>query len=110
MIVVIAELMGIYDVGTLVALFALTAVMNLMGLMMELHNQTTPKTDWTAYVIGCIAGIVPWIVIAIYFGGSIIAAKGGMPNFVIGIFVSLAVSHITPVTVLVFATNVISSA
>jgi len=91
MIVVIAELMGIYDLGTLVALFALTAVMNLMGLMMELHNQTTAKTDWTAYIIGCIAGVVPWIVIAIYFGGSIIAAKGGMPNFVIGIFVSLAV-------------------
>jgi len=91
MIVIIAELMGIYDLGTLLALFTLTAVMNLMGLMMELHNQTTEKTDWTAYNIGCIAGIVPWIVIAIYFGGSLIAAEGGVPNFVIGIFVSLAV-------------------
>lgn len=57
---------------------------------MELHNQTTPKTDWTAYIIGCIAGVVPWIVIAIYFGGSLIAAEGGVPNFVIGIFISLA--------------------
>jgi len=91
MIVIIAELMGIYDLGTLLALFTLTAVMNLMGLMMELHNQTTPKTDWTAYIIGCIAGVVPWIVIAIYFGGSLVAAEGGVPNFVIGIFVSLAV-------------------
>jgi len=91
MIVVIAALTGIYDLGTLIALFALTAVMNLMGLMMELHNQTTPKTDWTAYIIGCIAGIVPWIVIALSFGGSLIAAKGGVPNFVIGIYVSIAV-------------------
>jgi len=91
MIVVIAALTGIYDLGALIALFALTAVMNLMGLMMELHNQTTPKTDWTAYIIGCIAGIVPWVVIALSFGGSLIAAKGGVPNFVIGIYVSIAV-------------------
>ena len=51
MIVIIAMLTTIYDFGTLLALFTLTAVMNLMGLVMELHNQKTEKTNWTSYTI-----------------------------------------------------------
>jgi len=86
MIVIIAMLTTIYDLGTLLALFTLTAVMNLMGFMMELHNQTTQNTDWTSYIIGCIAGLVPWIVIFI----PLIAAES-VPDFVIYIFVSIAI-------------------
>jgi hypothetical protein len=86
MIVIIAMLTTILDLGTLLALFTLTAVMNLMGLMMELHNQTTQKTDWTSYIIGCIAGFVPWVVIFI----PLIAAES-VPDFVIYIFVSIAI-------------------
>lgn len=86
MIVLIAMLTTIYDIGTLLALFTLTAVMNLMGLMMELHNQTTKTTNWTSYVIGCIAGFVPWVVIFI----PLITAES-VPDFVIGIFISIAI-------------------
>ena len=86
MIVVIAMLTSIYDFGTLIALFTLTAVMNLMGLMMELHNQKTQKTNWTSYIIGCIAGLVPWIVIFI----PLITAES-VPDFVIAIFITIAV-------------------
>jgi hypothetical protein len=87
MMVLIAMLCGVYDVVSLMGLFALTAVMNLFGLMMELHNQTTQKTNWTAYYFGCIAGIVPWIGAAIYFFGS--AANGEIPTFVYFIMGSL---------------------
>lgn len=87
MIVIIAMLTAIYDFGTLIALFTLTAVMNLMGLMMEIHNQTTDKTNWTSYIIGCIAGFVPWLIIFI----PLIAAIDVIPEFVIGIFVSIAI-------------------
>jgi len=52
MIVAIATLFGIYDIAALVALFALNAAMILFGWMMELHNQTTQKTDWTALIFG----------------------------------------------------------
>jgi hypothetical protein len=86
MIVIIAMLTTIYDLGTLLALFTLTAVMNLMGYMMELHNQTTENTNWTSYSIGCIAGLVPWIVIFI----PLIAAES-VPDFVIYIFISIAI-------------------
>jgi hypothetical protein len=86
MIFLIGMLVTIYDFGTLLALFTLTAVMNLMGLMMELHNQTTTKTNWTSYTIGCIAGFVPWVVIFI----PLITASS-VPDFVIAIFITIAV-------------------
>lgn len=91
MIVIIAMLTSIYDVGILMALFTLTAVMNLMGLMMELHNQTTKKTNWTSYIIGCIAGFIPWVVIFISLIGAVTASGGKIPDFVIGIYISIAI-------------------
>jgi hypothetical protein len=86
MIVIIAMLTTIYDFGTLLALFTLTAVMNLCGLIMEIHNQTTERTNWTSYIIGCLSGIVPWVVIFI----PLIAAES-VPDFVIFIFISIAI-------------------
>jgi hypothetical protein len=86
MIVIIAMLVTIYDIGTLLALFTLTAVMNLMGLMMEVHNQKTKKTSWLSYNIGCISGFIPWVVIFI----PLITAES-VPDFVIAIFITIAV-------------------
>ena len=72
MIVLIAMLFGVYDLASLIMVFALNATMNLMGLMMEVHNQDAPRTRWTAFIIGCFSGAVPWAVVLTYFlgGGS----------------------------------------
>jgi len=91
MIVVVAMLAGIWDLGTLFALFALVAVMNLMGLLMEVYNERTRETDWTAYYIGCFAGAVPWIAIGIALAGNYSLGESAPPDFVVGIFVSIAV-------------------
>ncbi|MEF8774651.1 MAG: heliorhodopsin HeR [Halobacteriales archaeon] len=91
MIVVIGILAGVWDLGTLVALFALVAVMNLSGLLMEQRNQWTEETDWTPYYVGTLAGLVPWIVIGITFVGSVTASAGEFPEFVIYIYVSIFV-------------------
>ena len=91
MIVLIGMLCGIYDLAALLMAFILTAVMNLCGLMMEVHNQVTVKTNWTSYVIGCIAGIIPWVAIAIYFFGSLATAEGTVPTFVYFILPTLFV-------------------
>ena len=82
MIVLIGMLCGLYDLAALIMAFVLTAVMNLCGLIMEIHNQITEKTNWTSYIIGCIAGIAPWIAIAIYFFGSLMTAEDAVPTFV----------------------------
>jgi hypothetical protein len=91
MIVLIGMLCGLYDLAALLMAFTLTAVMNLCGLMMEVHNQLTEKTNWTPYIIGCIAGIVPWIAIAIYFFGSLATAGDTVPTFVYFILPTLFV-------------------
>jgi hypothetical protein len=66
--------------------------MNLMGLVMEVQNQTTDETDWTAYVIGSFAGLVPWVVIAITIVSTVLGSEGGgPPDFVLAIYVSLFV-------------------
>ena len=88
MMVAIALLVGVYDLASLVMIFALTAVMNLMGLVMEVHNQTTKKTNWLSFLIGCFAGAIPWVVIAFYFWMSADNGKAA-PTFVYWIFVSI---------------------
>lgn len=89
MMVAIAMLVGIYDVGALLMLFSLVALMNLLGLIMEVHNQTTPRTNWLSFWIGTLAGIVPWVVVAISFWASSTYGGGEIPAFVYWIYVSI---------------------
>lgn len=91
MIVVIAMLCGMYDLSSLILIFALNAMMIFFGLVMELHNQITKKTNWTSFVFGCIAGIVPWIVIFLYFQGAVSSVGDVIPKFVYGILASIFV-------------------
>lgn len=92
MIVVIAMLCGVYDFSSLILIFALNACMILFGWVMEVHNQTTKKTDWTSFIFGCFAGIVPWIVMGLYFFNAIGSNAEAVPKFVYVIFWSLLVS------------------
>jgi hypothetical protein len=91
MIVLIGMLSGLWDLGAIILIFALNAMMNLFGIMMELHNQKTQKTDWTAFIYGCFAGIIPWIVIFIYFIGSVNSGDAKPPAFVYAILPTLFV-------------------
>jgi len=88
MIVVIAWLCGMWDFVSLILLFALNACMNLFGWMMELHNQTTEKTNWTAFIFGCFAGLMPWVGLLIYFFGA--GSTTAIPTFVYVIVISIA--------------------
>ncbi len=90
MIVAIAMLTGIYDVGTLLLLFFVNATMIYFGLLMEQMNHKRKKVNWTPFIIGSIAGIIPWIVIAIHLLGAG-GGDGGPPDFVYGIYVSIAI-------------------
>jgi len=91
MSVVIGMLAGIWDAGTLLALFGLVAVMNLTGLLMERQNRIGGPVDWTPYIVGVVAGAIPWIVIALSIASSVIASEGSIPDFVIYIYVSIFV-------------------
>jgi hypothetical protein len=90
MIFVIAMLTGIYDIGTLLLIFFMNALMIIFGLRMEVHNQNKEKLDWKPFYYGCLAGLLPWVVIAIHLlgaGGN----GGGPPDFVYYIYISIAI-------------------
>ncbi|MGD8374233.1 MAG: heliorhodopsin HeR [Candidatus Woesebacteria bacterium] len=89
MMVAIAFLSGIYDLSSLIMIFALVAIMNLMGLVMEVWNQKNKKVNWLSYAIGCIAGLAPWLVFVIYVMGAANYGSGQIPTFVYWIYVSI---------------------
>jgi hypothetical protein len=90
MIVVIAALAGVQEIGTLIAIFGVNAAMILFGWSMEVANEGRARTQWQHYIFGCIAGAVPWLVI---FSTIVISAtepnSAPIPGFVIAIFVTL---------------------
>lgn len=88
MIVVISMLVGVYDLSTLILAFFINMMMILFGHVMELHNQLTKKTDWTSFIYGCIAGAIPWVVIALHLFGSG-DGENKAPTFVYWIFFSI---------------------
>jgi hypothetical protein len=92
MIVVIAALAGVQEIGTLIAIFGANAAMILFGWSMEIANEGRDKPQWLHYIFGCIAGAVPWVVIFVTILVS--ATEPGsapIPSFVIAIFVTLFV-------------------
>ena len=89
MIVLISMLVGIYDFSTLLLLFGINASMNLFGLVMEQINQDRKDVNWLPYIFGCIAGIIPWIVIFLHFQGAISSAEVEIPTFVYFVVFSL---------------------
>lgn len=89
MIVVIAMLVGVYDLGSLILVFSVNATMIFFGLNMEVQNQGAERVNWTPFVLGCLAGIVPWAVITLYLVAPASRSIGDVPTFVYGIYVSL---------------------
>ncbi len=85
MIFLIATFVGVWDLWAIVMIFVLNAMMIMFGYMMELVNQKTEKTNWSAFIIGCISGGIPWIVLFAYFAGAVNNSAGNVPNFVYAI-------------------------
>jgi hypothetical protein len=67
MLVVLLMFGGLIELSTVVFVFTLNFIMNLMGLVMEKYNQLTTTTSWLPFNIGVLAGIVPWILGGLYF-------------------------------------------
>ncbi len=88
MIVLIAMLVGIDDVAALVALAGANAAMIGFGWLQERDER--PGGSLGPFWLGCLAGAVPWVAIAVYLAGP--GADLHPPGFVYAIFVSLFVA------------------
>jgi len=82
MLVIIATFVGVWDLWSLVMIFVLNAVMIMCGYLMEKINFYSKKTDWSSYLLGCLAGFTPWIVLAAYFVAALGSSDTQPPTFV----------------------------
>jgi hypothetical protein len=81
MLVVLMMLGGLIELPTVVFIFTLNFIMNMMGLMMEKYNQLTTSTSWFPFNIGVLAGIVPWIMGGLYFWVSTSNIADAIPGY-----------------------------
>lgn len=88
MIVLIAQLTGIYDLAALLGIAGANIGMILFGWTMDRQGADRRAlnlpTDWSSFIFGCVVGAIPWIAIGAYLVGA-----PEVPGFVVGIFVSL---------------------
>jgi len=82
MIVLIALFLGVWDFWSLVMIFVLNAMMIMFGYLMEVVNQKTEKTSWSAFILGSISGFTPWVVLYAYFIAAINSVNSEVPTFV----------------------------
>jgi len=82
MIVLIALFLGVWDFWSLAMIFVLNAMMIMFGYLMELLNQKTEKTNWSPFILGCISGAIPWVVLFAYFIAAVSSAGTNPPTFV----------------------------
>ena len=90
MMVLIAQIVGISDVAALITIFGVNASMILFGWLQEKYERPG-SGGWLPFVFGCIAGIVPWLAVAIYVIAPGAATNVEPPAFVYGIIFSLFV-------------------
>lgn len=88
MIVLIAQITGISNYGALLGIFGVNAAMIWFGWLQERYVQPG-QGDWLPFIFGSMAGMVPWLIIAI----SVIApgspSYAAPPAFVYGIIFSI---------------------
>ena len=82
MIALISTFAGILDFWSLTMIFLLNAMMIMFGYEMELLNQRTEKTNWSPFILGCISGGLPWVVLYAYFIGALSSSSVAPPTFV----------------------------
>lgn len=88
MIWLIAQITGITDVAALFAIFAVNASMIMFGALQEKYEHPG-SGGFLPFVFGSMTGVVPWIVILIYFFAPGSTSEVEPPAFVVGIIISL---------------------
>lgn len=86
MVLLIAMLPGILDASALIGLAAANVAMILFGFLMERY-ETPGQASFLPFWFGSLAGVAPWIAIAVYLASP--GSTAQPPGFVYGIFGSL---------------------
>jgi len=90
MIFLIAQITGISDYAALIGIIGVNASMILFGWLQERYVKPG-SGDWLPFIFGCIAGIVPWIIVLISVLSPNSPSDATPPGFVYGIIISIFV-------------------
>ena len=90
MILLIAQITGISDYGALIGIVGVNASMILFGWLQERYTKPG-NGDWLPFIFGCIAGIVPWLIVLISVLSPNSPVDASPPGFVYGIIISIFV-------------------
>jgi hypothetical protein len=88
MILLIAQITGISNYAALLAIAGVNASMILFGWLQEKYENPS-SGGWLPFAFGCIAGIVPWLIILIAVIAPGSPSDASPPTFVYGIIVSI---------------------
>lgn len=90
MIFLIAQITGISDYAALIGIIGVNASMILFGWLQEKYVKPG-SGDWLPFIFGCIAGIIPWIIVLISVLAPNSPSDATPPGFVYGIIISIFV-------------------
>lgn len=90
MIILIAMVTGISSYAALLAIFAANLSMILFGWLQEKFAEPGDG-QWLPFIFGCIAGIVPWIIVLVQLLAPNSPSEATPPGFVYGIVFSIFV-------------------
>lgn len=88
MIFLIAQITGISDYGALLGIIGVNASMILFGWLQERYVRPG-SGDWLPFIFGCIAGVVPWMIVLVSVLSPNSPSDASPPGFVYGIIVSI---------------------
>jgi hypothetical protein len=88
MILLIAQITGISDYAALLAIAGVNASMILFGWLQEKY-ENPGSGNWLPFIFGCIAGVVPWLVVLVSVLSPGSPSNATPPAFVYGIIVSI---------------------
>jgi hypothetical protein len=76
LIVMVGLLAGVRDLSLLFAVFGLVGIANIMRILSENQNKDRKSISWTTYWIGAGAGLVNFVIFAIYAWGAEVYGSG----------------------------------
>ncbi|NBT49136.1 MAG: hypothetical protein EBT07_15205 [Actinobacteria bacterium] len=94
MITAIMLLNGFTDYAGLIAVFAVNASMIMFGALQEKY-ETPGNKKALPFIMGCMTGVVPWIIIGISAFRPGYSGKNEIPGFVIGIIITIFIAFNT---------------
>ncbi len=81
-LLVLSLVNGVYDVSTLIAIFALVEILGLFSLIVDLRKDIPVKQPRIAGKLTGVAAFTPWLIVAIYLFGAQMFGDQSLPAYI----------------------------